>query len=41
MLDLLSLFKGTEREESSSDTPDEVEFACIYFSYYPYLNANA
>lgn len=41
MLDLLSLFKGTEREESSPDTPDEVEFACIYFSYYPDLNANA
>lgn len=41
MLDLLNLFKGTECEESSSDTPNEVEFACIYFSYYPYLNATA
>lgn len=40
MLDLLDLFGGTEREESSSDTPDEVEFACVYFAYYPYWTAN-
>ena len=41
MLDLLGLFDGTERKESSSDTPDEVKFACVYFTYYPYLNANS
>ena len=41
MLDLLELFDGTEREESSSDTPDEVKFARVYFTYYPYLNANS
>lgn len=40
MLDLLDLFNGTEGEESASDTPDEVAFACIYFAYYPYLSAN-
>ena len=40
MLDLLDLFGGTEREESASDTPDEVKFAWIYSAYYPYLNAN-
>ena len=38
MLDLLERFNGTEQEESSSDTPDEVEFACVYFTYYPYLH---
>ena len=40
MLDLLDLYDGTEREESTADTPDEVEFACVYFTYYPYLYAN-
>lgn len=40
MLDLLDLFDGTEREESLSDTPEEVVFASIYFAYYPYLYAN-
>ena len=40
MLDLLDLYNGTEREESTTDTPDEVEFACAYFAYYPYLFAN-
>ena len=39
MLDLLDLYNGTEREESSSDTPDEVKFARVYFTYYPYLYA--
>lgn len=38
MLDLLNIFKGTEREESSAYTPNEVEFARIYFTYYPYLS---
>ena len=41
MLDLLDLYDGTEREESTADTPDEVEFACVYFTYYPYLYANS
>ena len=40
MLDILGLSDETEREESSSDTPDEVEFACVYFAYYPYIYAN-
>ena len=40
MLDLLGLYNGTEREESSSDTPDEVQFARVYLTYYPYLSAN-
>lgn len=40
MLDLLNLSDGTEREESLSDTPEEVAFASIYFAYYPYLYAN-
>ena len=39
-LDILGLSDEAEREESSSDTPDEVEFACVYFTYYPYLYAN-
>ena len=41
MLKIIDLFSGTEREESTSDTPDEVGFACMYFAYYPYLTANA
>lgn len=41
MLDIIDLFGAAEREESVSDTPDEVGFACTYFAYYPYLNANA
>ena len=41
MLDLLDLYNGTQREESSPDTPDEVKFACVYFTYYPYLTANS
>ena len=40
MLDLLGLSGAAEREESSSDTPDEVKFARVYFTYYPYLSAN-
>ena len=39
-LDILGLSEETEREESSSDTPDEVKFACVYFAYYPYICAN-
>ena len=39
-LDILSLSEEAEREESSSDTPDEVKFACVYFAYYPYIYAN-
>lgn len=41
MLDRWDLFGGTEWEESTSDTLDAVEFAQVYFSYYPYLNANS
>lgn len=41
MYQFIDLFSGTEREESTSDTPDEVGFACMYFAYYPYLTANA
>lgn len=40
MFQFIDLFSGTEREESTSDTPDEVGFACMYFAYYPYLTAN-
>ena len=40
MLDLLEIFDGTELEESSADTPDEIKFARVYFTYYPYLTAN-
>ena len=40
MLNLLGLYNGVEREESAADTPDEVKFACVYFTYYPYLCAN-
>lgn len=40
MLDLWNLFGGTEREESTSDTPEEVAFARVYFTFYPYWNAN-
>ena len=43
MLDAFEMFglsDETEREESSSDTPDEVEFACVYFAWYPYIYAN-
>ena len=40
MLDILGLSDAAEREESSSDTPDEVKFARVYFAYYPYLYAN-
>ena len=39
-LNILSLSEEAEREESSSDTPDEVKFACVYFAYYPYIYAN-
>ena len=38
--DFLGLSENAEREESSSDTPDEVKFACVYFAYYPYIYAN-
>ena len=38
--DFLGLSEKAERKESSSDTPDEVKFACVYFSYYPYICAN-
>lgn len=41
MLKIFNLFSGMEFKESASDTPDEVEFACIYFAFYPYLTANA
>ena len=39
MLDLLELNETEQQEqrESCSETPDEVEFACVYFTYYPYL----
>ena len=40
-LDILGLSEAAEREESSSDTPDEVKFACVYFAYYPYIYANS
>ena len=40
MLDILGLSDATEREESSSDTTDEVKFACVYFAWYPYIYAN-
>ena len=39
-LDILGLSEEAEREESSSDTPDEVKFACVYFAWYPYIYAN-
>ena len=39
-LDILGLSDETEREESSSDTPDEVKFACVYLAWYPYIYAN-
>ena len=39
MLDLLDLYDGAERKESAADTPDEVQFARVYFTYYPYLCA--
>ena len=38
--DFLGLSDAAEREESSSDTPDEVKFACVYFAWYPYIYAN-
>ena len=40
--DFLGLSDEAEREEeeSSSDTPDEVKFACVYFAWYPYIYAN-
>ena len=38
--DVLGLSEAAEREESSSDTPDEVKFACVYFAFYPYIYAN-
>lgn len=41
MLKFMDLFGETEWTESTSDTPDEVGFACMYFAYYPYLTANA
>lgn len=41
MFKIFDLFGGTEREESTPDTPDEVRFACMYFAFYPYLAANA
>lgn len=43
MLDLLEMneTERQEREETASDTPEEVEFACVYFTYYPYLTANS
>ena len=41
MFKWIDLFHGTEREESASDTPDEVGFAWMYFAYYPYLTGNA
>lgn len=40
MLDIIDLFGGTDWEESASDNREEVGFACLYFAYYPYLNAN-
>ena len=40
MLDILGLSEEAEREESSSDTPDEVKFAWAYFAFYPYIYAN-
>ena len=39
-LNILGLSEEAEREESSSDTPDEVKFACVYFAFYPYIYAN-
>ena len=40
MLDILGRSENAEREESSSDTPDEVKFASVYFAWYPYIYAN-
>ncbi len=41
MLELMDLFGAAQHTESVSDTPKEVEFARVYFAYYPYLGGNA
>lgn len=41
MLDNMDIFSGSRQAESNSGSPDERDFAQIYFAFYPYLGGNA